>query len=225
MRLLIDYLAFFINELAENSQMTQARMTVALINRNSAKIASYCLTLAGFIIAASILPVQYINAQENPDGTFTLNLKNADIHSLIETVSIRTGRNFIVDPRVKATVNIVSSETLDADRLYEVFLSVLDVHGYAAVQAGPITKIVPSSVGVQSAVPLLSEHSDTEDELVSQVIHLESMPALQVVEALRPLLPEPASISAESTSNSVVITDRAANIEKLIDLITRMDGR
>lgn len=175
------------------------------------------------MIAASTLPMKHATAQQNSAETFTVQLKNADIHSLIETVSIRTGRNFIVDPRVNATVNVVSPEPINADKLYEIFLSVLQIHGYAAVEAGPITKIIPTSVGVQSAVPLLTERSNAGDELVSEVIRLESVPALQLVEALKPLIPESASLSAESTSNSVVITDRAANIQKIIELITKMD--
>ena len=100
-----------------------------------------------------------------------------------------------------------------------------EVHGYAAVQAGPLTKIVPSSVGVQNAVPLVSEQSDTEDELVSQVIQLKSAAAAELVETLRPLIPESASLSAESTSNTIVVTDRAANIDKLVELITLLDGQ
>ena len=172
-----------------------------------------------------MLPMQYAGAQDNSDDTFTINLENVDIHTLIETVSIRTGRNFIVDPRVKATVNFVSPEPVNADKLYEIFLSVLEVHGYAAVQAGQLTKIVPSTVGVQNAVPLVSEQSDTEDELVSQVIQLESAAAAELVETLRPLIPESASLSAESTSNTIVVTDRAANIDKLVELITLLDGQ
>ena len=140
-------------------------------------------------------------------------------------MSIRTGINFIVDPRVKATVNVVSPEPVDADKLYEIFLSVLEVHGYAAVQVGQLIKIVPSSVGVQNAVPLVSEPSDTGDELVSQVIQLKTAASLQVVETLRPLVPESASLSAESTSNTIIVTDRAANIDKIIELITLLDGQ
>lgn len=172
----------------------------------------------------SALPAQFAIAQDGPDETFTIRLKNVDIHSLIETVSIRTGRNFIVDPRVNATVNVVSTEPINTDKLYEIFLSVLQIHGYAAVDAGPITKIVPDSVGVQSAVPIRRDNTGEAAELVSEVIRLERIPALQMIEALRPLVPQTASISVESSSNAIVITDRAANIEKIIDLITLLDA-
>jgi len=172
-----------------------------------------------------VLPAQRAIAQGVPDETFTIRLKNADIHSLIETVSIRTGRNFIVDPRVKATVNVVSTEPINTEKLYEIFLSVLQVHGYAAVDAGPITKIVLDSVGVQSAVPIRRDNAGKAAELVSEVIRLERIPARQMIEALRPLVPQTASLSAETSSNAIVITDRAANIEKIIDLIILIDAR
>ena len=100
----------------------------------------------------------------------------------------------------------------------------LEVHGYAAVQARQVTKIVPTTVGVQSAIPLLGESSDPADELVSQVIHLQHIPAVTVIQAVRPLLPQAASISAESNSNAVIVTDRAANIKKIIELIILMDA-
>ena len=115
------------------------------------------VTIAALMIAISVAPLQYARSQTKPVESFTLNLKNVDINSLIEIVAIQTGRNFIVDPTVNATINVVSSEPLNAEKLYDLFLSVLAIHGYAAVKAGSFIKIVPTSVGVQSATPLISE--------------------------------------------------------------------
>ncbi len=193
-------------------------------NRGARIPSSHSFVGAFILILISLLPVQYATAQDNLDETFTLNLENVDINTLIEAVAIRTGKSFIVDPRVKATINVVSSEPLNAEKLYNLFLSVLQVHGYAAVQAGSLIKIVPTSTGVQSAIPLLAERSNSGDELVSRVIRLNNIPAQEVVQALRPLFPDAASISAENTSNTIVVTDREANIEKLIKLIILMDG-
>jgi len=112
---------------------------------------------AGLVFLFTLMPPGYVHAQADSEETFTLNLKNTDIRALIETVSLQTGRNFIVDPRVKATVTVISAEPVTGDKLYELFLSVLDVHGYAAVPVGSIIKIVPTAAGVQSAVPVLAE--------------------------------------------------------------------
>ena len=103
------------------------------------------------------MPFQYAHSQSNTSEQFTLNLKGVDIRSLIETVSRQTGKNFIIDPRVKAKVTVISSEPVNKDKLYDLFLSVLAVHGFAAVPAGDIVKIVPATVGVQSPVPVLQE--------------------------------------------------------------------
>ena len=187
----------------------------------------YTLISPGDLLAQSD---QAENAQQSePDTSLTLNLKNADIHSLIQTVSKRTGRNFIVDPRVSAKVTVVSSEPLDANKLYDLFLSVLDIHGFAAVDTGSFIKIVPLTVGVQSAVPVLKSESakaeaGTGDELVTEVVHVEYHSAQQMIEVLRPLLPAAASISAESHSNSLVITDRASNISRLVQLVRQLDN-
>lgn len=191
------------------------------------------------LLSACLLPFQDAATQEkadqkkadpkktekkNADESLILNLKNVDIRSLIETVSRRTGKNFIVDPRVKATVNMISSEPVDQDNLYDIFLSVLEVHGYAAVTAGAVIKIVPSSVGAQTAIPVLNDSStDSGSELISRVIVLRAVPAQQMVETLRPLIPQSASIGAEGNSNTIVVTDRADNIEKLLALINMMD--
>ncbi|MCW9004173.1 MAG: type II secretion system protein GspD, partial [Gammaproteobacteria bacterium] len=87
----------------------------------------------------------------------TLNLKEADIRALISTVSRFTGKNFIVDPRVKAKVTVVSAKTMSEKEVYEVFLSVLQVHGYAAVPVGNIIKIVPEVNAKQGPLPLVGE--------------------------------------------------------------------
>jgi len=97
----------------------------------------------------------------------TLNLKDADIRALISTVSKFTGKNFIIDPRVKAKVTVISANTLTPEAVYEVFLSVLQVHGYAAVPTGPIIKIVPAVNAKQGPLPLSGKNDNfPADELI-----------------------------------------------------------
>lgn len=186
---------------------------------------SVCSFIVVVLIAmASLVPSQYAYSQAESPDTFALTLKNVDIRTLIETVSLRTGKNFIVDPRVKATVTVISAEPVQEEKLYALFLSILDVHGYAAVPAGNFTKIVPMSAGVQSAVPVLDEQAGSVDELITEVIQVENVPAGKIVESLRPLLPQTATIGAEANSNTITITDRAANITRLQEIIRLLDG-
>jgi len=157
------------------------------------------------------------------DNTFTLNLKNTDIHSLISTVSKQTGRNFVVDPRVKAKVTVISTDPVSADGLYEVFLSVLQVHGYSAVPAGDLIKIVPDVTAKQGPVPILGESADSSDQLVTQVVAVVNVPAAQLVPILRPMVPQQGHLAAYAATNSLIITDRSSNIQRLMTIIERID--
>ena len=186
------------------------------------KALSYLFACA-FVAFVALIPVRSILAQSTANELFDVNLKNVDIHTLIETVSSRTGKNFIVDPRVQATVTVVSSEPADAEKLYILFLSVLDVHGFAAVETGSFTKIVPSTVGVQSAVPVQKQQLDAADDLVTKVIQVKNVPVQDMAAVLRPLLPASASLSAEINTNTLLITDRVANIARLTELVRQLD--
>ena len=163
-------------------------------------------------------------AQDNSgDDTFTLNLNNTDIHSLIATVSKQTGRNFVVDPRVKAKVTVISTDPVSSDGLYEVFLSVLQVHGYSAVPAGDLIKIIPDVTAKQGPVPILGNDADSSDQLVTQVVKVVNVPAAQLVPILRPMVPQQGHLAAYAATNSLIITDRSSNIQRLTTIIKRID--
>jgi general secretion pathway protein D len=158
------------------------------------------------------------------EATATLNLKDADIRTLIKTVSEYTGRNFVIDPRVKARVTVVSSKPMDKDELYQVFLSILQVHGFAAVPSGNVIKIVPDVAAKQGPVPTASSGKPGEgDELVTRVVSVKHVPATQLVPILRPLVPQQGLLAAYAPSNTLIITDRASNIKRLLSIIGRVD--
>ncbi len=156
-------------------------------------------------------------------GQITLNLKEADIRALISTVSKFTGKNFVVDPRVKAKVTVVSAKTMSEDEVYEVFLSILQVHGYAAVPVGNIIKIVPEVNAKQGPLPILRDNSADGDQLITRVITLNHVPAAQLVPILRPLVPQQGHLAAYNPTNTLIITDHAANIKRLNRIITSID--
>ncbi len=197
--------------------MLHETRSIRPITKRFQKSSISCFAVAALVVITGLMSSQQAYTQPDSIETFSLTLDNVDIHSLIKTVSLQTGKNFIVDPRVKASVTVITSEPVNKDNLYELFLSVLAVHGYAAVPAGNFTKIVPLPTGVQSAVPVLSEQ--TGDDLITEVIHVENVPTRQLIESLRPLLPATATLSAEPHSNTVIITDSAANVARLKKLI------
>ncbi len=160
-------------------------------------------------------------AEEN---LITLNLKQADIRAFISTVSKFTGKNFVIDPRVKAKITVVSSKTMSEAEVYEVFLSVLQVHGYAAVPVGNIIKIVPEVNAKQGPLPVVRGNDYSGgDELITKVITLDHVPAAQLVPILRPLVPQQGHLAAYNPTNTLIITDHAANIKRLIQIIRNID--
>ncbi len=155
--------------------------------------------------------------------TATLNLKDADIRALIDTVASVTGKNFIIDPRVKAKVTVVSSQPMAADELYQVFLSILQVHGFAAVPVGDVIKIVPDVNAKQGPVPTSGSRRTPGDQLVTRVIPINHVPAAQLVPILRPLIPQQGQLAAYQPSNILLVSDRAANVNRLVEIIRRID--
>ena len=154
----------------------------------------------------------------------TLNLKGADIAALIGTVSEITGKNFIVDPRVKGKITIISSRPLDKKEVYDVFLSVLEVHGFSAIPYGKVTKIIPDADAKHHAAPTASEKNPgVGDEMVTRVIEVKNVAAAQLVPILRPLVPPQGHMAAYPQSNMLIISDRAINIERMIEIIARID--
>ena len=158
------------------------------------------------------------------DGRHTLNLKDADIQALIATVSEITGKNFIVGPNVQGKVTVVSARPMKPDEIYDVFLSVLRVHGFAAVPTGSMVKIVPEAIAQQdgsAGVDGTREHS--ADELVTQIVPVKHVTAAELVPILRPLMPQGGQLIAHPGSNSLVVSDRAGNVRRLVDIIQRID--
>jgi general secretion pathway protein D len=153
-----------------------------------------------------------------------MNLKDADIQAVIRTVSDITGKNFIVDPRVKGRVTIISSQPMEADEVYQVFLSVLNVHGYAAIPDTNAVKIVPEVTAKQGAIPTVSDdREESGDQYVTRVIRVENVAARQLVPILRPLLPQEGHMAAYTPSNVLIASASAANLQRLVSIVRRID--
>jgi len=158
------------------------------------------------------------------DGRHTLNLKDADIQALIATVSEITGKNFIVGPNVQGKVTVVSAKPMKPDEIYDVFLSVLRVHGFAAVPAGSMIKIVPEATAQQDGSSGLDGNRlHAADELVTQIVPVKHVTAAELVPILRPLMPQGGQLIAHAGSNSLVVSDRAGNVQRLASIIQRID--
>ena len=183
--------------------------------RGAARVALYAAMLALASPAPSLAQTE---------GTITPNYKDADLSQIIEAVSAVTGKNFIVDPRVRAQVTMLSSTPMTPPAFYEAFLSILQVHGFVAVATGDVVKIVPDANARQlPGNDLPSSVSSTSDEIVTQVIAVRNVSAAQLVPILRPLIPQYGHLAAYPSSNMLIISDRAANVSRMVRIIQRID--
>lgn len=156
--------------------------------------------------------------------SITPNYKDADIRQVIEAVGEVTGRNFILDPRVKAQVTMLSASPMTPDAFYEVFLSILSVYGFIAVPSGNVVKILPdSNARQQPGAELEAGGGGRPDDIVTRVIRVNNVAAAQLVPILRPLIPQYGHLAAHPPSNLLIISDRASNVERMARIIERID--
>ena len=159
-----------------------------------------------------------------PGTTITPNYKDADIRQVIEAVGEVTGKNFILDPRVKAQVTMLSVAPMSPDAFYEAFLSILSVYGFVAVPAGDVIKILPDANARQlPGAELESGGGRRPDDIVTRVIAVQNVAAAQLVPILRPLIPQYGHLAAHPPSNLLIISDRASNVDRMAHIIARID--
>jgi general secretion pathway protein D len=162
------------------------------------------------------------SAQNGPK-TWMINVKNADLNEFVVQVAEITGRTFVVDPRIKGNVTVISNTAMDADAVYELFLSVLRVHNWTAVPSGGVIRIQQTATAKQS--PGVSGRLDqiAPEELVTRVIGAQNVDSAELVKILRPLIPQYGHIAAVAIPNVVIVSDHADNIIRLTRIVEQMD--
>ena len=166
-----------------------------------------------------------LQAQEpsSRDAAMRINLKDVEISQVADAVAEITGKNFVVDPRVKAKVSFVTNKSMPPQKLYQTFLALLKVHGFAALDNGEIVEIVPVNVVRDRAQRVTSSQVGDADEWVTEVISLKHVSANKLVSLLRPLIANEGHLVANPDSNRLIVTDRIANIGRLKEVIARVD--
>ncbi|HKQ22875.1 MAG TPA: type II secretion system secretin GspD [Burkholderiales bacterium] len=165
------------------------------------------------------------SARASPD-VVTLNFVNAEIEGVVKVVSEITGKNFIIDPRVKGTINIVSAKPLPRAFVYDVFLSALRLQGFAAIEERGVVKILPEAEAKLHSSPTIGagdRAGPAGDRIETRVFTLEYESATQVVPILRPLIAPNNTITAYQNNNTLVITDYASNLQRLAKIIDEID--
>lgn len=183
---------------------------------------NYRSPLAALVVCGLLLASSPARAAE--DEKITLNFVNADIESVVKAVGLISGKNFILDPRVKGTINIVSSSPVSKDLTYQILLSALRLQGFAAVEGRGVVKIVPEADAKQNfGVATDKAVRVSGDRIITQVYPLRYESAFQLVPILRPLITPNNTIAAYANTNTLVITDYADNVRRLNKIVDAID--
>lgn len=154
---------------------------------------------------------------------WTVNFKDADIHEVIKFVADARDLVVVVDPQVKGKVRVVSSKTLNDDELYNLFLTVLEINGYSAIDSKGILHIVPSK-DARTAPSSVNPSQPYNAQFITEVIQLKNIDAAKLIPILRPLVPQQSHMAAYANSNAIILSDTAANIERMRKLIEKVDN-
>ena len=176
------------------------------------------IALVVFLVA---LPSAQVWAKD--EQTWKVNLKEADIKAFISQIANITGKSFVIDPRVKGKVTIVSDTDMNQHDVYEMFQSVLGVHGFTAIPAGSVVKIVQQNNSKQQG-GMPTGVSVKGEQLITQVIQIKETPALDLVPILRPMVAKYGHLAGVKSANALIVTDHASNIGRLEKIIKRLDG-
>ena len=170
------------------------------------------ILVKSLLLAISLL----FSAAVLPQNQASINFRDADINTLVESVAEITGRSFVMDPRVRGNVTIIAPNTINADMLYQAFLSALQVHGFQAVEDGAVVRIVPfnQAFGVLGG---------GDNEIETRLIKVDYVDAQSLAPVIRQVISTNARVQAFAESNYLVVSDIRSNVQEVIAMIEEMD--
>lgn len=209
--------------------ITGMLLVLLLITVNAASPAKPSTKPASAAAPQVMVPVS-VSSTTKPAATspviakHTWNLQGVDIKSVITEISRETGKNFILDPQVQGNVTIISSHPMGPAEAYQVFLSTLRVMGYAVVPDGNNLKIVPARDAANQSRLATNANPGKGDEAVVRVVPVKYVSAMQLIPALRPLLPTWGNVTAYAPSNTVILSGSAGNVQRITQIIHEVDS-
>ncbi|MFT7418687.1 MAG: general secretion pathway protein D, partial [Reinekea sp.] len=169
-----------------------------------------CLCLASLVFAAT--------AQK-----YTLNMQDAEIKEVIDLVAKVTGKTFIIDPRVRGKVTVVSEREMTESQIYETFLATLEVYGFSAVVAGDVVKIIGQSDIKSAGIDVETTGGRVGEDIITRVFPIQNASAMELVPILRPMVAKYGHLAGVPSANVLIVADRATNIERLSEIIDLLD--
>ncbi len=189
---------------------------------------NHCMTklttnLMRALVLALLLPLTAM-AQDSSEGTWRLNLKDADIRAFVTQVADITGYSFVVDPRVKGKVTVLSSAPMNKDEIYDLFLAVLQVHGFTAIPGEEVIKVIQQVDAKQNAEDLTRFEQTPSEQLVTRVIAVNNANALELVPILRPLVAKYGHLAGVAAANALIVSDHENNIRRIENIVRDLDS-
>lgn len=174
--------------------------------------------------AAVVQPPAERYKSSSSEKKWSLNHQNADIREFIAQIAKITGETFVIDPRIKGgnTVSVISSKPLSSDEVYDVFLEVLSANGYAVIPKGSVINIVPSTTAKTSS-PDEKTQKPRDAVMTTKVIELHSVSSIELIPIIRPLIAQYGHAAASASSNAVIVSDLADNVERITKLVKELD--
>ncbi|MBP8926685.1 MAG: type II secretion system secretin GspD [Pseudomonadales bacterium] len=158
------------------------------------------------------------------DERITLNMRDADIHAVLQWIADATGKRIVVDPRVRGNVTILARDPMSPEEALRVVIAAINVYGYTAIEQDDVLQIVPAANLKTGATQALAALADPKADLpVNEVLRLNNLPAEQLATVLRPLVPTYSNLAAVPGSNSLLITDTANNVQRIMRLARELD--
>ncbi|WP_111497762.1 MULTISPECIES: type II secretion system secretin GspD [Marinobacter] len=174
------------------------------------------------LVLVLLLPLSA--AVHSQEGTWKLNLKDADIRAFVTQIADITGYSFVVDPRVKGKVTVLSSAPMNKAEIYDLFLAVLQVHGFTAIPGEEVIKIVQQVDAKQSAESLKRFESLPSEQLITKVIQVNNANALELVPILRPLVAKYGHLAGVAAANALIVSDHSANVDRIEGIVKELDS-
>ena len=207
-----------------------------IITRIKKSIDAVAFSLSASLIAIACLMLSFSNTSYAQDAApeeqgveieaaeeqFILNMRDANIQGFIQWVANRTGKNMVIHRSVKGTVTILSSRTISPDEAYELFLTVLRLNNFAAVETDGVVKIIPATEAKTDGIPFFGEQA-RNGTMVTAIIDVEHSSSTELMALVRPLIPASSHIASYNQTNTLIIADSARNIAKITRVIELLD--
>jgi len=192
-----------------------------LLNIKVFNVAFFMTNPFKFLLGLALVIAMNVQAEEQ---TWKVNLKDADVRAFVTQVADITGYSFVIDPRVKGKVTVVSNSSMNKASVYEMFLAVLGVHGFAAVPGQDVIKIIRQNDAKQSAQNDKFMKQVPSEQIVTRVIQVNNARALELVPILRPMVAKYGHLAGVAAANALIISDHLANIRRISKIIDELDS-